>query len=108
MSAHSQQQSDGQQSVEYRKLKHNLDKITHFLAVNIDPELLAVRLYSSEMITDSLLEEASMNAIAKSKRIRALMSAILSLVELNGEKYGQFLNILEEIEGLDELVHLLQ
>ena len=48
-----------------------------------------------------------MNTTAKSKRIRALMSAILSLVELNSEKYSQFLNVLEDIEGLDELVHLL-
>ena len=101
-------QSDGQQNEEYRKLQHNLDKITHYLAVNIDPELLAVRLYASEMITHSLVEEASMNTIAKSKRIRVLMSAILSLVELNSEKYSQFLNVLEDIKGLDELVHLLQ
>ena len=60
------------------------------------------------MITHSLVEEASVNAIAQSKRIRPLMSAILSLVELNSEKYEHFLNILEDIEGLDELVHLLK
>ena len=101
-------QSDRQQNEEYRKLQHNMDKIIHYLVVNIDPELLAVRLHASEMITHSLVEESSMNTIAKSKRIRVLMSAILSLVELNSEKYSQFLNVLEDIEGLDELVHLLQ
>ena len=103
-----QQQSDGQQSEEYRKLQLNLDTATNYLAANIDPELLATKLLAAGMINRSLVEEAGMNTTAKSKRIRALMYAVLSLVELNSEKYGQFLDILEDMEGLDELVHLLQ
>ena len=81
---------------------------TNYLAANIDPEILATKLLAAGMINRSLVEEAGMNTTAKSKRIRALMYAVLSLVELNREKYGQFLDILEDMEGLDELVHLLQ
>ena len=60
------------------------------------------------MINHSLVEVVSVRTITKCERIRPLMYAILSLVELNSEKYGQFLDILQDIEGLDELVHLLQ
>ena len=104
----SQQQSGGQQSEEYRKLQLNLDTITYYLAANIDPELLAAKLFAAKMISGNLVEEASVTTITKSRRIRPLVYAILSQVELNREKYVQFLNILEHIEGLDELVHLLQ
>ena len=54
------------------------------------------------------MEEASVSTIAPSKRIQSLVYAILLLVELNSDKYEQFLNILEDTEGMDELVHLLK
>ena len=104
----SQQRSSGQQSEEYRKLQLNLDTITYYLAANIDPELLAAKLFSAGMINSSLVEHASVLIMPKSGRIRPLIYAILSQVEFNREKYEQFLNILEHIEGLDELTHLLK
>ena len=85
-----------------------MDTATNYLAANIDPELLAAKLLAAGMINRSLVEAASVRTITKSERIRPLMYAVLSLVELNSEKYRQFLDILEDIEGLDELVHLLQ
>ena len=90
------------------KLQSNFDVIIRFLAQNIDPESLADKLFASRLISHSLVEEVGVSAITKSKRIRLLMNAMLSLVELNSEKYREFMNILEAIEGLDELVALLQ
>ena len=101
-------QSDGQQSSEYQKLQRNFDKVITYLAANMDPGTLASKLFARGMLSRSLMEEASVSTIAPSKRIQSLVYAILSLVELNSEKYEQFLNVLEDTEGMDELEHLLK
>ena len=98
----------GKQSSEYKTLKTRLDKIIDFLAVNCDPESLTDKLFAAGLINRSIAEEASMRAITKSQRIRPLVNTVLSLVEMNTENFGLFIQILEDIGGLDELVMLLQ
>ena len=86
------------------------DKIINQLASARCSGILAIKLHSARVITDPVYEEA-LNAgpgVVETVRIRPVISAVLAKVEMNTENYYKFLDVLQELGGLQDTVQLLQ
>ena len=95
------------QPTPYRRLKSNFDEIVATLSSTARAEDLADKLFSKDLIDDGLLEEAGVNTIANSKRIRPLILSVLSQVKMDPEKFAEFIEILQKL-GQHELVKTIQ
>ena len=87
----------GKQSPQYKTLFDNSDKVISALADNNLANKLANTMKARKLIGRAVFEEAT-NAgprVTESMRVRALITALLSKIELKTERYGQFLDILE-------------
>ena len=86
------------------------DKLINQLASARCSGVLADKLHSTHIITDPIYEEA-LNAgpgVVETSRIRPVISAVLAKVEMNTDHYYKFLDILQELGGLQDTVQLLQ
>ena len=72
-------------------------------------EELADKLYfSAELITESIWEEVSVGGVVSSKKLRLLMKSVLSQVELKVANYDKFLAVLKELDGLQDIIEILE
>ena len=72
-------------------------------------EELADKLYfSAELITESIWEEVSVGGVVNSKKLRLLMKSVLSQVELKAANYDKFLAVLKELDGLQDIIEILE
>ena len=97
-------------SHEYDQMIRNYDLIINQLASVRCSGELADKLRSKKLISDQVYEEG-INfgpGIVESTRIRAMINAVLAKVSLNKEHYCTFISILAELEGLEDMIHLLQ
>ena len=94
---------------EYQKILTRYDTIINQLASARCSGDLADKLLSKKFITRAIYEEA-LNVgpgVVESTRIRPMMSALLAKVELNAVMYYIFLGALQEIDGIDHIVQLI-
>ena len=97
-------------SHEYDGMLQNRDMIISQLAAEKFAGKLADKLHSKRLISDQVYEEG-INfgpGIVESTRIRVMINAVLAKVSLNKEHYCTFISILTELEGLEDMIHLLQ
>ena len=69
---------------------------------------LANKLRSKELISEQVYEKGVNFVIVESERIGCMINAVLAKVRLNPKHYTTFIKILEEIGGMEDLIHLLQ
>ena len=87
----------GPKTREYRTLQGNLSKIVDSLSATVDPGSLALKLHEVNLVTRSAVDSANIiYGMTPAQRIRPVLTAILSQVELNASKYHDFVVILEE------------
>lgn len=87
----------GPKTREYRTLQGNLSKIVDSLSATVDPGSLALKLHEVNLVTRSAVDSANIiYGMTPAQRIRPVLTAILSQVELNASKYHDFVAILEE------------
>ena len=91
----------------YQRLQDNFETVITTLSPLVRAEDLADKLFSARMINPGLLEEAGVTAVANSKRIRPLIVAVLSQVKTEPEKLTKFVEILQQFEGLEGIVKIL-
>ena len=85
-------------------------KIIEYLADQQCARDLAPKLFGSELISKRVYELAT-NAgpgVVESTRIEPMVRAVLGKVQQNPQIYHKFIEILTEIGGLKEIMHLLQ
>ena len=98
----------GTQTPEYQKLQGNFDRVIHHLGAILSAEDLADRLFANRLITNGTREEASLSAIANTKKIRALIVAVLALVQFDPTKYKTFVTVLSTISGAEHMADFLR
>ena len=97
-------------SAGYSKLHKKRDRVIKCLADQGFVRELVEKLWSAQMITRRIYDEAKNYAPGVVERDRAtvLFNAVLSSVELNPAKYGKFIVILGEIHGSQDLVAFIE
>ena len=81
--------------------------IVRFLSVNVSPESLANKLRSVGLISDDIWRQAIMPFASTPQRIRPLIDAIISRIELNEKNYDKFISVLEEFGSLEDLIQYI-
>ena len=91
----------GTQTLEYQKLHENFDTVIHHLGAILSAEDLADKLFSNKLITSGTQEEASLSTITNTKKIRALLVAVLAQVQFDPANYYKFVTVLSTISGAE-------
>ena len=97
----------GKTTQQYDRLFIKFDQLIENLADITRAEVLADKLRRKRLITKGCWEEACLPTVTDSKRIRLLIRAVLSQVELNPANYDKFVSALREFEGLHDIVQLI-
>ena len=84
----------------------NREKIVDFLSENTDPEGLAASLEGKGLINKAIKDIARVQTHTKPQRIRPMIDAVISKIELN-ENFDKFVEVLKTEGGLDELIELI-
>ena len=72
-------------------------------------EELADKLYfTAGLITESIWEEVSVGGVPSSNKCRLLMKSVLSQVELKAANYDKFMAVLKELDGLQDIIEMLE
>ena len=101
--------SCGIETQQYQTLLTNFPKLIKTLSPMISAEDLADKLFcSARLITKGTWEEASLEGVTNSSKLRKLMKSVLSQVELNAANYDKFVTVLYEFDGLQDVVQLLE
>ena len=99
----------GGDTEEYQKILTRYNTIIDQLASAKCSGHLADKFRSMKLITRQIYEEA-LNVgpgVVESTRIRPMINAVLAKVKLNAVTYQAFLGALQEIEGADHIVQLI-
>ena len=100
----------GRNTEEYLKILKRCDTIINQLASAKCSGVLADKLHSTHFITDATYEEA-LNVgpgVVETSRIRTVIDAVLTKVEMDADNYYIFLAALLELGGLDDLLQLIE
>ena len=101
----------GTQTPEYQKLQGNFDTVISHLGDILSAEDLADRLFANGLITNGTREdseEASLSTVANTRKIRALIVAVLALVQFDPTKYKMFVTVLSTISGAEHMADFLR
>ena len=98
----------GTQTPEYQKLQGNFDRVIHHLGAILSAEDLADKLFANRLIRNETREEASLSTVANTKKIRALIVAILTRVEMDPTNYKKFVTVLSTISGAEHMENFLR
>ena len=86
------------QTREYKKLQENFDKVVHFLGAVQVTNTLADKLFARKLITSEMLEMTN---------LRKIIFAVLVKVENDPTNYHTFLQVLNDISGVEDVVKIL-
>ena len=98
----------GPESPEYQKLRDNFGAVIHHLGAARVAEELADKLFAKKLITNETREEASLATHTDTKKMRVLLPAVLTQVEIEPSNYHKFIQILSSISGAEDMVKLLR
>ena len=93
---------------EYKRFFAQFDQLIEKLADANVVESLADKLENTQLITHECWEEACLKTITNTKRIRPVINAVKSKVEMDTANYYKFISILKEIPGLQCIIELLE
>ena len=93
---------------EYKRFHAKFDQLIEKLADADVAESLADKLRKEELITHYCWEKACLQSVPNTDRIRPLINAVMSRVEMDTANYGKFISILKEISGLQSIIDLLE
>ena len=96
------------QATKYGRLFARFPQLIESLAYTTRAEDLADKLLREKLITKGCWEEACLPTVANSMRTQRLIGAVLSQVELNASNYDKFVSVLEEFNGLQDIVQLVE
>ena len=83
------------------------ESIVEFLSCNVDPEGFATELEIIGLINKDIREEAEVATITTRKRIRPVIKAVITKLELNEENADKFKIVLKKFRLLDDLMHII-
>ena len=94
----------------YSKLQRKRDTIIEHLANLGFTGELAEKLFRAETITRHIYDQAKIIApgVVEVDRATVLFNAVLAGVKLNPSKYDEFIHILKQIRGSDDLVDFIE
>ena len=98
----------GTQTPEYQKIQENFDTIISHLVAILSAEELADKLFLNKLITSGTQEDASLSTVAKTKKIRALIVAVLAPVQFDPTKCKKFVSVLGTISGAEHMADFLR
>ena len=84
------------------------DIIIRFLATNVNPAGLADKLWISGLINEDIRDKALVVAVPVTDRIRPMIDAVITKIEVNVENFHTFIVVLRKMGGLDDLIHLIE
>ena len=83
------------------------ENVIEFLSVNVHPERLATELEIVGLINRDTREEAEVKTNTTRKRIRPVMKAALSKLELSEESDDTFKSVLKKLGALDGVLPII-
>ena len=95
-------------SEEYNKLFYRRPTIIKALAAERCTVDLAGRLQIRGLISDDVYSQATNYALVDSERLRIILEAVLAKVDLNPQRYDEFIDVLQEIGALEDLVSIIE
>ena len=98
----------GTQTPEYQKLQGNFNTVISHLGDILSAEDLADKLFANGLITNGTREEASLSTVANTRKIRALIVAVLAQVQFDPTKYKMFVTVLSTISGAEHMADFLK
>ena len=87
----------GKETEAYQSIFSRFDQIISHLSDNVSAETLADKLYTAHLITPDSLREACHTGERNSNKMRKLLLAVLSRIELDANNYNRFMAILTEL-----------
>ena len=93
---------------EYNRVALNRNKIVRFLAANVSAGELADELLVAGLISDDVRQKAQVAALSVSERIRPMIDAVITRIELNAAKYDLFISVLKQFRSLEDLVQYIE
>ena len=91
----------------YAQVNKEREKIIEFLAANVTPDGFATELEIVGLISKDVREEAEVMTITTRKRIRPVMNAVISKLELSEENADKFKSVLKKFMVLDDLIEII-
>ena len=93
---------------EYSKLFYRRPTIIKALAAERCTVDLAGRLQVRGLISDNVYSQATNYSLVNSERLRIILEAVESKVDLNPHCYDEFIDVLQEIGALEDLVSIIE
>ena len=83
------------------------EKIIEFLSVNVNPVVLATKLEIIGLINSHVRELAELTTVPVSDRIRPVIKAVISKLELKEENADKFKSVLKNLEVLEDVLQII-
>ena len=97
----------GKETTQYKKVAAKYDLIIRTLSKTVSAETLAGKFYAKLLIGDDICSKARVAGVAEDK-IRPVIDAVLSKIELNPAVYDKFIQILKEFQDLEDLIECIE
>ena len=88
---------------EYLTIRRKLSQIVDSLAATVDPARLAQKLLEVDLITDDVVDRASVSRVPTRERIQAIMMAVMAQIQLDISNFEVLLGELRTLQP-----HLVQ
>ena len=75
--------ASGKTTREYLTIRRNLSLIIDSLAATVDPTMLALKLFEVGLITDSVVDCASVTRLPTRERIQPIVMALMAQIQLD-------------------------
>ena len=75
--------ASGKSSQEYLTIRRNLPLIVDSLSATVDPTRLAVQLLAVDLITDDIVDRASVTRATAHERIQPIVMAVMAQIQLD-------------------------
>ena len=97
----------GRETAQYQSIFSRLDLIINHLSDSVAVESLADKLYRKLVITRDSYGAVCVAGVPNHLRVRTLIRAVLSKIELNVTNFDKFIATLREFQGLDDIIDLI-
>ena len=79
--------ASGKTTREYLTIRRNLSLIVDSLAATVDPARLALKLLEVDLITDDVVDRASVSRVPPRERIQPIVMAVMAQIQLDMFNY---------------------
>ena len=91
----------------YAKVEEKCEKIIDFLSVNVSPVGLATELEIAGLITKHVRGLADVTTVPVPERIRPVIVSVISRLKLKEENAEKFKSVLQKLEVLEDVMHII-